>query len=293
MKITCVVDDRNHPDSALKAEHGASFLIETGGCLVLFDTGQSGDVLLHNLDALGVNPAQLEALILSHAHHDHTGGLPALLEQVSDVPLYAHPDLFRKRFRKTDTGPRQVGPSLTRKALARSVELQLHAEPVEVVPGVWTTGDIGTRPEPEGRSPYHIVRQGAGWIQDPYRDDLSVVLKVKEGLVLLCGCCHAGLLNTLARVREAFDGNLLAVVGGLHLAHADAPTLAHVIDELRHYGPPQILGRALHRRPELFDAQGRLWRPGLSVPRGHSVDILDLTPSLETGIMMGPLCQDI
>jgi 7,8-dihydropterin-6-yl-methyl-4-(beta-D-ribofuranosyl)aminobenzene 5'-phosphate synthase len=240
LKITCVVDDRGYSDSALRAEHGASFLIEAGSHTVLFDTGQSGEALLHNLAALGVSPQQIEALILSHAHYDHTGGLPALLEQVQGIPLFAHPDLFRKRFRKTDTGPRQVGPSMTRKAVAPHVVLRLHAEPVEVVPGVWTTGDIGARSEPEGRGPYHFVRQGAGWIEDPYRDDLSVVLETEEGLVLLCGCCHAGLLNTLAHVRATFGHDPLAVIGGLHLLNADAPTLDHVIETLRDYGPPRL-----------------------------------------------------
>jgi 7,8-dihydropterin-6-yl-methyl-4-(beta-D-ribofuranosyl)aminobenzene 5'-phosphate synthase len=240
MKITCVVDDRNHSDSALKAEHGASFLIETGDHTVLFDTGQSGEVLLHNLAALGVAPRQIEALILSHAHYDHTGGLSALLGQVPGIPLYAHPDLFRKRYRKTDTGPRLVGPSLTRKALVREVDLQLHAEPVEVVPGVWTTGGITPRPYQEGRSPYHVVRQGAGWIEDPYRDDLSVVLKNGETLTLLCGCCHAGLLNTLAHVRDTFGLDPVAVMGGLHLVNADDPTLDLVIETLRGYGPPRL-----------------------------------------------------
>lgn len=240
MKVTCVVDDRSHPGSALRAEHGASFLIEAGERTVLFDAGQSGEVLLHNLATLGVALRQIEALILSHGHNDHTGGLPALLDHVQGIPLFAHPDLFRKRFRRTDTGPRQVGPALTRKKAARHVTLQLHAEPVEVVPGVWTTGDIGARSEPEGRGPHHVVRQGTGWIEDPYRDDLSVVLQTEEGLVLLCGCCHAGLLNTLAHVRATFGHDPTAVIGGLHLLNADAPTLDHVIETLQGYGPPRL-----------------------------------------------------
>ena len=271
MKITCIVDDRTHSDSALRAEHGASFLIETSTHTVLFDTGQSGEVLLHNLEALGISLQQIEALILSHAHNDHTGGLPALLDHVQGIPLYAHPDLFRKRFRRTDTGPRLVGTSMTRKALACKVNLKLHAEPVEVVPGVWTTGDIGARSEPGGRGPHHFVRQGAGWIEDPYRDDLSVVLETEKGLGLLCGCCHAGLLNTLGHVRTTFGRDPSVVMGGLHLLNADAPTLDHVIETLQGYGPPRLWvghctgDRSFLRLKAAFGEQVSLYHVGIEL----------------------------
>ncbi len=240
MKITCVVDDRTLPDSGLLAEHGASFVIEADGHKILFDTGQSGSVLLTNLATLGIDPGEIQALILSHAHDDHTGGLKPLLEQIPGVPLYAHPDLFRKRYRKGDTGPRPVGPAISRAKLNRRVLLKLSAEPVEVVSGVWTSGAIEPRPEPEGRSAFHVVRDGSGWTVDPYRDDQAVVLKSEQGLVVICGCCHAGLLNTLARVRDVFGSDPLAVVGGMHLAHLDVPTMEHLVEELKGYGPPQM-----------------------------------------------------
>jgi 7,8-dihydropterin-6-yl-methyl-4-(beta-D-ribofuranosyl)aminobenzene 5'-phosphate synthase len=240
MRITCLVDDRAHPDQQLMAEHGTSFLVDSDDRQVLFDTGQSGTVLLHNMAVLGFAPEELEALIFSHAHKDHTGGLPALLEEVRRIRLYAHPDLFRERFRKTDTGLKPVGPAVGRQELSGHVVLRLNAEPQEVVPGVWTSGEITPRPEPEGRSPYHMVRRGKGWTSDPYRDDMGVVLKTGEGLVLLCGCCHAGLLNTLAHVQRTFGQDPIAVIGGIHLAQADEPTLNHVVSELHRYGPPQL-----------------------------------------------------
>lgn len=240
MKITCVVDDRAPRDSKLKAEHGISFFVESGDGRVLFDTGRSGPVLMHNMAQLGIEPQQIEALILSHAHNDHTGGLLGLLDRVGGIPLHAHPNLFCDRFQKTDTGPRQVGPAMERDALAARVVLRLSTEPVEVIPGVWTTGEISARPEAEGRSPYHIVRQGTEWIPDPYRDDLSVVLKTDTGLVLLCGCCHAGLLNTLAHVRRVFDEVPVAVVGGTHLVHADGPAMERIVVKLQDYGPPKL-----------------------------------------------------
>ena len=99
MKITCIVDNCAQRGSGLWGEHGLAFLIETEAGCVLFDTSQSGTVLLHNMEALEVDPAKIATLAISHAHHDHTGGLPALLEHTrGELPLYAHPDLFRARF---------------------------------------------------------------------------------------------------------------------------------------------------------------------------------------------------
>jgi 7,8-dihydropterin-6-yl-methyl-4-(beta-D-ribofuranosyl)aminobenzene 5'-phosphate synthase len=240
MKLISIVDDRAQPDSGFLAEHGASFVIDNGQETVLLDAGGSSQVLLHNLAAAGVEPSAIQALILSHAHNDHTGGLPGLLDQVPGLDVYAHCDLFRQRFRKTDTGPRCIGPAVDRRALSGRAVLHLSADPVEVAAGVWTSGEIALRPEPEGRSVHHVVRQRRAWVPDPYADDMSVVLKTRAGLVLVCGCCHAGLLNTLAHVRRAFGADPVAVVGGTHLVHADSPTMEHIVEELTRYGPPQF-----------------------------------------------------
>jgi len=271
MKIVCVVDDRTAPGSSCRVEHGAAFWIVTGGHQVLFDTGQSGEVLLHNLDALGLDPKGLDALIVSHGHYDHTGGLSALLEQRPGIPFYAHPDLFLPRYRKTDTDPRRIGPAVDRESVARSADLRLNKEPVQVVPGLWTTGEISSRPEPEGRSAYHIIRRDGRWRPDPYRDDLSVVVETTQGPVLICGCCHAGLLNTLAHVRALFGTPPVAVVGGTHLIHADGPTMQRVIDVLADYGPPRLwLSHCTGERGFLalraaFGQQVDLYRAGMTV----------------------------
>jgi 7,8-dihydropterin-6-yl-methyl-4-(beta-D-ribofuranosyl)aminobenzene 5'-phosphate synthase len=240
MQLTCVVDDRVPQGSSLQAEHGISFVVNTGDHQVLFDTGQSSAVLLSNLAGLGFAPAQFDALILSHAHNDHMGGLPGLLEGVSGIPLYAHPDLFRGRYSNKDGEYKKVGPMAQRAWLEERLDVRLSPEPAEVVPGVWTSGGIAQRTEPEGGSPYHQVRQAAGWRPDPYNDDLSLVLETREGLVLVCGCCHAGLLNVLAQVRFAFGADPAVIVGGIHLAHASEPLLSHVVEELRGYGPPRM-----------------------------------------------------
>jgi len=247
MEITCVVDDAVCDHSSFWGEHGLAFLIEAKKGRVLFDTGQSGTVLLHNLELLGVEPKTINALAISHAHYDHTGGLSALLDcgsagdlRPTGIPLYAHPDLFRERFSRREGALESVGLSLTREELAQRLTLQLSAEPTEILSGVWTTGEITDRSEPEGRSAYHFVRGVEGWKPDPYRDDMALVLETDEGLVVLCGCCHAGLLNTLAHVRRTFGPHITAVAGGTHLLHADEAHLRRVIEVLRELGMPRL-----------------------------------------------------
>lgn len=240
MKVTCVVDNAVCHHSSFWGEHGLAFLIETQGGRVLFDTGRSDTVLLHNLELLCIEPKVINALALSHAHYDHTGGLPALLNQVAGIPLHAHPDLFRERFSRREGSLKSVGLPLEREALEQRLELRLSAEPTEILPGVWTTGEITGRAEPEGRSVHHLVRGIEGWGPDPYRDDMALVLETGGGLVLLCGCCHAGLLNTLAHVDRTFGMNIVAVAGGTHLLHADEAHLRRVIQVLKELGLPRL-----------------------------------------------------
>jgi len=242
MEVACVVDDAVCDHSSFWGEHGVAFLIETESGCVLFDTGQSGTVLLHNLELLGTEPKAISALAISHAHYDHTGGLPALLDQVAEITLHAHPDLFRERFSRREGAIKSVGLSLDRETLAQRLTLQLSAEPTEILPGVWTTGEITDRAEPEGRSAHHLVRGLGieGWEPDPYRDDMALVLETEGGRVVLCGCCHAGLLNTLAHVRRTFGTGITAVAGGTHLLHADEAHLRRVIEVLRELGVPRL-----------------------------------------------------
>jgi 7,8-dihydropterin-6-yl-methyl-4-(beta-D-ribofuranosyl)aminobenzene 5'-phosphate synthase len=206
-----------------------AFLIEAEGRRVLFDTGQSGTVLLHNLGLLGIHPQTIDALAISHGHYDHTGGLPALVESLRPgTALYANPDLFRERFSRSEGDVQSIGPSVTKEALAARLALKLGGEPQEILPGLWTTGAISERPEPEGKSNYHLMREGEALVADAYLDDMALVFTMGDHLVLLCGCCHAGLLNTLAHVEQAFERPTSIIAGGLHLTSATAQDLQHV-----------------------------------------------------------------
>ncbi len=232
--LRCLVDN-NALDDSFRSEHGLAFAIETSAGQILFDTGQSGDVLLHNAARLGLDLQRMDALVLSHAHYDHTGGLEAFLQKSRrGIPLHAHPDLFRERFSAKDGQPRSIGLRMTQADLARRTVLKLSAEPDQVLPGIWTTGEIAPRMEFEGRSLHHFILVNEERRPDPYRDDMALVLDAQPGLMIVCGCCHAGLLNTLAHVQHVFaQKNIAAIVGGAHLAQVDPVDLEHTIDVLR------------------------------------------------------------
>jgi len=160
-------------------------------------------------------------VVLSHAHHDHTGGLEAVLSKNRGVPIYAHSDIFRPRYSFRQGAYQSIAMTLSAKDLASRAELRLSDLPMEIFPGLWTTGEILERPEPEGRSAHHAIRSDDHWRPDPYRDDLALVLETQAGLAVICGCCHAGLLNTLFHVQRTFERPILAILGGMHLVTAD------------------------------------------------------------------------
>ncbi len=232
--VHCIVDDNSSNPVLFQAEHGVAFLIESPAGKVLFDTGQSGTALVNNAANLDIDLHQVDALVLSHAHYDHTGGLEEFLRKSKPgLPLYAHPDLFRQRYAIKDGQTRSIGLRMTKDDLAKHTKLNLNIEPRQILPGVWTTGEITLRTEFEGRSPHHYIQADKGWQPDPYRDDFALVMEAQSGLVIVCGCCHAGLLNTLAHVRRIFNKEIEAVVGGAHLADVEAKALEHAINYLR------------------------------------------------------------
>jgi 7,8-dihydropterin-6-yl-methyl-4-(beta-D-ribofuranosyl)aminobenzene 5'-phosphate synthase len=233
IKLTCVVDNTVAHSSLFWGEHGVSFRVETDSGCFLFDTGRSESVLWHNLGILGGCPRDAKALVLSHAHNDHTGALVTILAQKPGLPLYASPDVFRPRFTMRNENYKPIGLTVSQQELSHLADLRLSDAPAEVLPGVWTSGEISGRGEPEGRSDRHMVHVDGGWQPDPYQDDMSLVVETQEGLVVICGCCHAGLLNTLDHVRGTFQSPIVAILGGTHLVEADEAHLKRVIEVLR------------------------------------------------------------
>ncbi|WP_297506069.1 MBL fold metallo-hydrolase [Thermococcus sp.] len=145
MRVVVLVEDYSGYESPFLAQHGVSFLIEKNGKKVLFDTGQSAYPVLHNMRLLGIRPESIDYVFLSHCHYDHTGGLLEILKAIGRrVPVIAHPTLFRRHF-VTRPHLRDVGIPFRREDVEELAELYLTAEPIEIVEGLFSTGEIRDR----------------------------------------------------------------------------------------------------------------------------------------------------
>ncbi len=234
----------NHAIPGLLAEHGFAAWIEVGGKRILFDTG-AGSALRPNTERTPFDVAHAELLVLSHGHFDHTGAVDYVLERNPEIQVYAHLGIFRERFSLYEgKPPKEISmPSEQRLVTANLPDSQLHwvREPVLIAPGVWLSGSIPrTHPLEDVGGSYYQDAQGDR--PDSIPDDQSLWVETPRGLLVVCGCCHSGLINTLEYIRRV-SGNerIWAIVGGFHLKHASTERLAATVETLRNVQPELIV----------------------------------------------------
>ena len=247
-RITVLVEN-NAQGRGLLAEHGLAFWIEIGQRRLLFDTGQ-GAVLASNAGILGIPLEQVDAIVLSHGHYDHTGGLHHVLPITPQAKVYAHPAILQPKFaRGTDDTSHEIGiPPPAREALRNREDVLTWTErPTEICDHLFVTGEIPRRTDYEDTGgPFfidHECRQA-----DPLLDDQAVFFDSDRGTVALLGCAHAGVINTLHYIRELTNGRPIhAVLGGMHLVTASRKRMDRTIEALRQFdierlGPAHCTG---------------------------------------------------
>lgn len=260
--------------SRLWAEQGLSMFITVyegdRALKMLYDFGRSPEVMPHNMELLGIDPGQVDYLVLSHGHVDHFCNLAPMLEATPEhSKLVIHPEASgRERFIKTGAST-YVGPWVIDEELIRTYEMRTirSAGPVDLGLGVRVSGQIERTVAYEKGMPNAFVGTAGGMVHDDIRDDQSIFVELDGcGIIILTGCCHAGLVNTMRAAEKQFPGQAIhAVVGGLHLNNAAEPQLVGTIGELRKRNVQWLSAmhctgyRAGRRLMEKF---GNRWIPG-------------------------------
>jgi len=235
VKITCLTNDSVGMEGRFWGEHGASYLVESGPTRILFDTGSSWEIIEHNLRELQMDLRGVSHIVLSHGHYDHTGGLLGVLAHTRRPTLIADPLIFgRKVSENPQTGVQhEIGLPHPRRKVEALAVLCLTEGALEIIPGISVTGRIPRVTDFE-QSPAHMLAEIDGALQpDLLLDDRSMVIDLGEKLVLLCGCCHAGLINTLQYVDGLYHKPLAAIIGGIHLNGAQPERIQKTVQALR------------------------------------------------------------
>lgn len=195
-----IVYDNNRYDGRLQTAWGFSCLVETGEAMVLFDTGGDSPTLLDNMSRMDIDPQAIDAVVLSHAHGDHTGGLGGLLGAGAQPTVYV-PAAFSASFKKD---------------VRTRTELVEVTGPVEILPGIHTTGELGSG----------IVEQ-------------ALVVETASGLVVVTGCAHPGVVEMVRRAKESVGGEVALVLGGFHLSSTGRGEIERIIADFRNLGVRQ------------------------------------------------------
>ncbi|MFW6280587.1 MAG: MBL fold metallo-hydrolase [Halanaerobium sp.] len=232
LKMTILVENTVYKQGLL-AEHGLSIYLEFDGKKYLFDSGQ-GLSLKHNAQKLGIALNELDGLILSHGHYDHTGGVPYLLEIKSDLEIYAHPDFQIERY--SMRGKRLAPVSYSGPAIKDFNEIRNLSE---IGKNMFLTGEIKNAKNYLNKK--YMRKNNSGYITDNFSDDLSLYFESKDGLIIILGCSHKGVENIIKEIiNKSGLSRVDKIIGGMHLMNADKNRLKNLSEFFKEINPNEI-----------------------------------------------------
>jgi 7,8-dihydropterin-6-yl-methyl-4-(beta-D-ribofuranosyl)aminobenzene 5'-phosphate synthase len=238
MSVRITTLSENTAQLGFLGEWGLSILLETGNCKVLLDTGMSISAV-HNADLMGIDLSTIDKIVLSHAHGDHTGGLREVLRRVrKGVEVIAHPDIWIPKYVHYGKISRYAGiPYVKEDLVALGATFNLSKAPVRISDDITTTGEIEMTNDYETIDDRLYLKKDTRMIPDPLADDLALIIRTSEGLALITGCAHRGIINTVRHVQKLTKGEYIhTIIGGMHLMVASPERIEKTARELKELG---------------------------------------------------------
>ena len=233
MKIITLIENLVYKQG-LVAEHGLSIYIETGNQKILFDTGQTG-LFLQNAHKLGVSIEDIDSLVLSHGHYDHTGGLYPFLERNNKAKVFAKKDIFTPQYHGSN---RFIGTLRNEKLLKDRL---IYIETItEIADGVFIMPDIIIHNSLDTNFKGMNRKTGNEFVPDEFDDELFLVLKQNEQINIVTACSHRGITNICTTATEHFKLLVGLILGGFHLKNCATEQYEHVIHYFRMLQPKSI-----------------------------------------------------
>ena len=217
-------------------EWGLSILVETEGLNLLLDTGQSVSAA-HNADVLGIDLRRIDKIVLSHGHFDHSGGLRQILRKMKkETEIIAHPDIWAAKYaRRKNKRDRYVGIPYQRQELeSLGARFNLSTKSTKITDSIMATGEVPMVTGFEEVEPYLLVKEAASFQPDKLLDDQALIISTEEGLVVILGCAHRGIINTLNYAQQLTGVKKIhTVLGGCHLMDASKERIRLTIAALK------------------------------------------------------------
>lgn len=240
IKIVTLSDNTASMRPGILAEHGFSVYLEAEGKRLIFDTGPSISAV-HNADLLDVDLTRVP-IALSHGHYDHTGGLADILTTAGPRRVFCHPDVFAPKYGEIHGKFRFIGIPQSRVDLENlGASFDISRDARQIIDGIWLTGEIPRITEFEKPEEYLLVMDPKRRI-DPLLDDQALVLDTGKGLLLIFGCAHSGMINTIEHAKNITGVEKVAgIIGGTHLGFpggdktAGKARIDKTIQAIKHY----------------------------------------------------------